>query len=66
MEEGTEEEMVLDPIPSPMREDGDSEVLGPPWPGMSGENLILPGKGNPDVGKGSGPSGPQYGTNTYM
>eukprot|EP00973_Karenia_brevis_P075097 10433558-Karenia_brevis.AAC.1 len=60
MEEGTVEEMVMDAPPSPMREDGESEVLGPPWPGMSGESLILQGKGNPDGGKGTGPSGPQY------
>eukprot|EP00973_Karenia_brevis_P007986 1082890-Karenia_brevis.AAC.1 len=41
--------MVMDNPPSPMREDGESEDLGPPWPGMLDEsfNLVLPGKGNP-------------------
>eukprot|EP00973_Karenia_brevis_P040338 5572196-Karenia_brevis.AAC.1 len=55
--------MVMDNPPSPMREDGESEDLGPPWPGMLDEsfNLVLPGKGNPQGGKGSGE--PQYGIN---
>eukprot|EP00973_Karenia_brevis_P011457 1551042-Karenia_brevis.AAC.1 len=62
MEEGTVEEMVLEGPPSPIREDGDSEVLGPPWPGTEGSfDLILPGKGNVGGGKGSGE--PQYDNN---
>eukprot|EP00973_Karenia_brevis_P047585 6604272-Karenia_brevis.AAC.1 len=52
--------MVMDPPPSPIREDGESEDLGAPWPGMADGSfdLILPGKGNPKGGKGSGE--PQY------
>eukprot|EP00973_Karenia_brevis_P060549 8420485-Karenia_brevis.AAC.1 len=54
--------MEMDQPPSPIGED---DGLGPPWPGMVDEsfNLVLPGKGNSQGGKGVGFDELQYAAN---